>query len=267
MNYLSCLAWPAMASVHEDPVSIAGDNPAMARPGMNRRRALGLMAAGLTLATSRTASAQDELIWQGVQRVHQECQYVIPSLWGLNTGYPYALALMNYVNGLVSAPNYGYLATNGHAPESDPNEILAAQAGLCEQAQLVYLAIASRLGLPARPIYIWYPEEFPEYTGPGVPGHATVEVSYGGAWHWFDPTWGMFYRDLYARDDDVDSLIDVLGMDSDLRDIMRFQNSSLLWAQVVRSLGPAAARATGQSFMDFPQLRVESPYGVVIYRR
>jgi hypothetical protein len=132
---------------------------------------------------------------------------------------------------------------------------------------LVYLAIASRLGLPARPVYIWYPEEFPEYTGPGVPGHATVEVSYGGAWHWFDPTWGMFYRDLYARDDDVDSLIDVLGMDSDLRDIMRFQNSSLLWAQVVRYLGPAAARSTGQSFMDFPRLRVESPYGAVIYRR
>ena len=214
------------------------------------------------------SSLPGPLLWQAVTRVFHECQYVAPAFSGLNTSYAYALSILSYVQGLVSAPHYGYFNTiGGSPPGSDPEDILAKQAGICGHAQILFMAIAAWLGVHTRPVYIWYPEEFPEYTGPGVPGHAAVEVYYGGTWHYFDPTWGWFFRNTPGRFDKIYSLVDVLQLPATTRQSASVENRSLLWTQVTLYRGPVATKATGYWFMDFQHLRVESPFGNVIYSR
>jgi hypothetical protein len=219
------------------------------------------------LVMVNTAVAEDTLIWEGVTRVLREGQYANDYLQGMNTAFAYSVALMNFVNGLVSTPHHGYLAQIGQAAGADPEEILSKQAGICQHAMFVYLAIAEKIGLPARPVAVWYPEEFPEYQGLGTPGHATVEVFYGQGWHWFDPTWGEFYRKPGDRLDAVLSLQEVIALSREEREISRVAYNSLLWRQVTEAVGPSMRRSTGLAFLDFSHLRVESPYGTVLYQR
>lgn len=205
-------------------------------------------------------------MWEGVQRVLREGQYANYYFPSLNTAYGYSLATMNFANGLVSAPLYGYLYMIGQPIGADPEEIISKQAGICQQAQIVFLAIAEKIGLPARAVGVFYPEEFPEYTGPGIPGHATVEVFYGDTWHWFDPTWGIFYRKPGERLDNVLSLYEVMQLSKEDRQAYEVSYKSLLWRQVVESSN-LYKRGTGFSFLDFQHLRVESPYGNFLYGR
>ena len=205
---------------------------------------------------------------RAVTQISHECTQTVPFFPGLNTGFNYALALMNYALGHVSAANYAYLVTQTQdAPGSDPEDILGKQAGICGQAQIVFLAIGRWLGLPMRPVYIWFPEAFPEYTGPGVPGHATVEVSYGNTWHWFDPTWGFFFRDPAAAFDSVYSILDVVDLSQAVRQSALIENAPYLWTHAAKSVGPAVAKGSDYWFLDFTHLRIESPFGNVIYQR
>jgi hypothetical protein len=213
-----------------------------------------------------TAVAEDILIWEGVTRVLREGQFANNYLTGQDMAFAYAVATMNFVGGMVSAPHHGYLRLIGQAAGGDPEEILAKQAGICQHAMFVYLAIAEKIGLPARAVAVWYPEEFPEYRGAGVPGHATVEVYYDYRWHWFDPTWGTFYRRPGDRPDAVLSLQEVLALTPEEREEYQVTSGSLLWRQVVEAV-PGSERYTGLAFLDFSRLRVESPYGTVLYQR
>ena len=236
---------------------------------MHRRTVLTTLATAPMLLPALTASTtpNDDPIAFLTARIHDECNYVLPLLPGLNTAYAYALSVMNIVTGLVSAPRYGFLASLNAPPTSDPSDILAQHAGICGQAQLAYEALAQQVGLPCRRTYVWYPAEFPDYHGAGIPGHATNEVFYGTSWHWFDPTWGTFYREPPARADEVLSLIDVLELDEEEQSQARCAYDSLLWAQTVQYQGEASLRGTGYAFLTFAHLRVESPLGTVLYER
>jgi hypothetical protein len=112
-------------------------------------------------------------------------------------GVPYAhgrlvaQAAMDYVVEQVSSTAYGYLEIFGDPlPASTPDAVLGAQAGICGHAALVYAAIVKRLGLPARSAQFYYDD-------PGnVPdSHIAVEVLYDGDWHYYDPTFGVFFTD------------------------------------------------------------------------
>jgi hypothetical protein len=100
-------------------------------------------------------------------------------------------AALDYTVGHVSTGALGYLELVGaRLPGPKPNEILAAQAGLCGPASQVFAAIVKRLGFSVRAVLFYY-------TDPGgqADGHTAVEVSYGGTWHFFDPTFGQFWTD------------------------------------------------------------------------
>jgi hypothetical protein len=112
-------------------------------------------------------------------------------------GIPYshgrlvAQAAMDYVVEHVSPTAYGYLEIfGGQLPASNPDAVLGAQAGLCGGAALVFAAIVKRLGLGARSVQFYYddPDSTPD-------SHIAVEVSYDSGWHYFDPTFGVFFTD------------------------------------------------------------------------
>jgi hypothetical protein len=191
----------------------------------------------------------------------------MPKLPGQNTSYPIALSIMNYVVGHVSAPNYGYLNEIADNPTAgDVEDILQRQAGICGAAQLTFGAIAGQVGLVTRKLFISYP--LPDGT---LGSHATNEVYYddghSAGWHWFDATWGIFYRDPSAGQDDVLSLTEVLNLDAASRDRDRIQDRSLLWTQVVEALGKSQAIGTGYWFLEFPHLTVQTESGETIYQR
>jgi hypothetical protein len=225
------------------------------------------IAATLTLAAPAAANAPGPQVAAATTRIIHEYQYVIPKLPGQNTSYPIALSVMNYTVGHVSAPNYGYLNEIAHNPTgSDVEDILQRQAGICGSAQLVFAAIAQQVGLVSRKLYIYYPLDNGQ-TG----GHATNEVWYddghGAAWHWFDATWGIFYREPTAGQDDVLSLTQVLNLDPAGRDRDKNQDRTLLWTQVVEAMGKTAAGGTGYWFLESPHLTVKTDTGQVIYQR
>jgi transglutaminase superfamily protein len=102
-----------------------------------------------------------------------------------------AQAAMDYVLGHVSLTAYGYLEIfGGPLPGHTPDSVLGRQAGVCGHAALTFAAIVKRLGLPARSVQFYFQD-------PGnVPNnHIAVEVFYDGGWHYFDPTFGLFWID------------------------------------------------------------------------
>jgi hypothetical protein len=199
---------------------------------------------------------------RAVDDVERRVAYVNRAVPGQSVAYLQALAVNSYVVGHVSAPAYGYLKefTDGQLPSGDDNAEIAeaaleAGAGICGQAAATAMTLYQALGLPARQLIVSYPGN----------GHTTVEVQYDGAWHWFDPTFGYFYRAPDAAPSDVASLVDVLGMSGQERERSYVGNDSLLWAQMVRAAGTGAG--AGLDVVELPDLRVELVDGTVIYER
>jgi transglutaminase-like putative cysteine protease len=124
---------------------------------------------------------------------------------------------MDYVVGHVSPTAYGYLEIfGGQLPGPTPDAVLGAQAGLCGDAALAFAAIVKRLGLGARSVQFYYDDS-------GVPAnHIAVEVSYGGGWHYFDPTYGVFWTDSTGN---ALSITDVrAGSGTEQKDELAFTN-------------------------------------------
>ena len=114
-----------------------------------------------------------------------------------DTGTPFSdgqlvgLSAMNYVVGHVSAGAYGYLELFGGAlPTSKPDSILGTQAGICGHAALTFAAIVQHLGYSVRSVQFFYTT--PDGT---ADSHIADEVFYDGGWHFFDPTFGVYWTD------------------------------------------------------------------------
>jgi hypothetical protein len=99
-----------------------------------------------------------------------------------------ANAAMDYVVGHVNPAAYGYMSTVLHTtPAPTPDSVLGNQAGICGDAALTFAAIVKRFGLQVRSVQFYY--------GPnGTWNHIADEVYYDGSWHFFDPTFGIFYE-------------------------------------------------------------------------
>ncbi len=104
---------------------------------------------------------------------------------GLPHGYLVAMTAMNYVNGHVVAPVYGYHNELGtlDVAHARPNDILKYGAGICGSAAWTFAKIVQRFGYQVRSVQF--------YNGPD--NHIANEVFYDGAWHYFDPTWNEVF--------------------------------------------------------------------------
>jgi Transglutaminase-like superfamily len=155
-----------------------------------------------------------------VEQVRREVAYAEQYAGGVPYahGRLVAQAAMDYVVEHVSATAYGYLEIfGGQLPGSTPAAVLGSQAGLCGGAALAFAAIVKRLGLGARSAQFYYDD-------PGnVPdSHIAVEVSYDGGWHYFDPTFGVFWTDSTGN---VPSITDVrAGSGTEQKDELAFTN-------------------------------------------
>jgi transglutaminase-like putative cysteine protease len=155
-----------------------------------------------------------------VEQVRREVAYAEKYAGGVPYahGRLVAQAAMDYVVEHVSPTAYGYLEIfGGQLPGSTPDAVLRAQAGICGDAALVFAAIVKQLGLGARSVQFYYDD-------PGnVPdNHIAVEVSYDGGWHYFDPTFGVFWTDATGN---VLSITDVrAGSGTEQKDELTFTN-------------------------------------------
>ena len=165
----------------------------------------------------------------------------------INAGVSYprealiAHAAMSYVVGHVSAPAYGYMnLIQGIRPVPTPDGVLHAGAGICGHAALTFAAIVKRFGLPVRSVQFYY--------GAGD-NHIAAEVFYDGAWHYYDPTFGAYYRD----GDRVLSIGEARAH-PDPESLLDF-NRTLLWYTVASMAG--ATNLTDFSVETDPETRVE----------
>jgi transglutaminase-like putative cysteine protease len=155
-----------------------------------------------------------------VEQVRREVAYAEKYAGGVpySHGRLVAQAAMDYVVEHVSPTAYGYLEIfGGQLPGPTPDAVLGAQAGLCGDAALAFAAIVKQLGLGARSVQFYYDD-------PGnVPdSHIAVEVSYDGGWHYYDPTFGVFYTDATGN---VLPITDVrAGSGTEQKDELTFTN-------------------------------------------
>jgi hypothetical protein len=178
---------------------------------------------------------------------------------GVAPGTPYeylaGLSVTSYVVGRVSAPAYGYLAEHLKrplSPHADADQVLRAEAGICGEASTVAQAMYAELGIGSRRVVITYPGG----------GHTTVEILFADAWHWFDPTFGYFFR---SPEGVVYSVSEVLQLSPTEREASKVGNDSLLWSVISRQLGASALN--GLDLVDLPSLRVELESGELLYER
>lgn len=129
-----------------------------------------------------------------VQRevVYQEKKNALP----FSDGRLISQAAMDYVVGHVTVSAYGYLQLYGlPLPSSDPNSILSVEAGICGHAAATFAAIVKHFGYPVRSAQFWYTQPNGP-AGPAAPStHIADEVYYDGGWHFFDPTFGVYWTD------------------------------------------------------------------------
>lgn len=139
-----------------------------------------------------------------------------------------AEAAMDYTYGHVRSAAYGYLEQVYHegpwGPHmawigyySDVNTILGAQMGICVHHERVFAHIVEGFGLQVRDVGFDYHEPN------GTPNaHSTAEVYYNGSWHWFDPTFGVLFKDDSGN---VLSIADArAGLGQQVKDAAGFQN-------------------------------------------
>ena len=140
----------------------------------------------------------------------------------LPEGHLLSLGALNYVQGNVSAPLYGYMseiikeAMSGFTPE----EILKYRAGICGSSYIVFSAIIDKLGLPVRSVSFFWENGN---------NHIAAEVYYNDGWHFYDPTWGSYF----VKDGDILSTEEAFQT-TELEEYM-ITNESLLWTRVISS--------------------------------
>jgi multidrug efflux pump subunit AcrA (membrane-fusion protein) len=188
--------------------------------------------AALAASQAQAASLQAKLdaiptpLLVAEEQVRREVAYSEGVL--ASAGVPYShgqlvsQAAMDYVVGHVNAPAYGYLTTIANiGVPALPDPILSAQAGICGHAALTYAAILKHFGYAVRSVQFYY--------GPGGAwNHIADEVSYDGAWHYFDPTFGIYYQAA----GNVLSITDARAADDP--GSLLVQDDSLFWTAVVR---------------------------------
>lgn len=117
-----------------------------------------------------------------------------------------AISAMQMVNTLVSEYRAETAKNASPAESYRSNEAVRAlrfSAGDCYTKVYTMMEILKYLHIPAREINYWH------IGGTNI-GYAGCEVYYNGSWHYFDPTWGMYFRN--AKKKKILSLENVLAL-------------------------------------------------------
>jgi hypothetical protein len=194
-----------------------------------------ILATPSALATSSAAN-QTPLI-KATTRIKHEANYVqwVLAQYGrkLPRGRVLALAALTYVQGVTSAPAYGYRLEISHdkLPGIDVNEIIEMQAGICGNAYELYSEMLRTVGVQVRSVQFWYQGG----------DHIAAEVKWGGKWHYMDPTWGAYFQ---VKDRGILSIREVRALPIKTGVKAEVSNQSLLWNQIVRvaKIDPMAER-------------------------
>jgi hypothetical protein len=155
-----------------------------------------------------------------VEQVRREVAYVKGGVPQYSRAQLIAEAAMDYVAGHVSDTAYGYVAAfGGKLPHPTANGALLTQAGICTGAAVTFGTIVHHFGFPVRSVNFYYDDPPPN---PAPDGHVAVEVRYDGGWHFFDPTFGLFWTDSKGK---VLSIGDVrAGVGSLQKNVAAFTN-------------------------------------------
>jgi hypothetical protein len=159
---------------------------ALARARANLRRARSKLAAEPTPLEAAVRQVRLEVGWS---KGFAPSSYPVGALT--------ALAAMNYVATHVSSTTYAFAIPRGlpltkrrlKHPDSSANAILGAQAGECGYHVIAFRAIMRRLGYTVRVVSFGYHDPFTGQPG----GHSSAEVRYDGGWHFFDPTYDVYW--------------------------------------------------------------------------
>jgi hypothetical protein len=139
-----------------------------------------------------------------------------------------AVATMNYVQSRVSPLNYSLLVKAKKPLPTTAEEYLASQAGICGGQVMTFLELLNRLGVRNRPVEFYLRGQ----TRAENHSHIGTEVFYADKWHFFDITWGTFYRrgdQARKRVDDVLSISEILATEEARQ--LAVTNRSDLWFQ------------------------------------
>ena len=135
-----------------------------------------------------------------VEQVRRQVDYQTGDKFPYSQGRLVAQAAMDYVVGHVSASAYGYLDKyNLPLPSATPDSALGAQAGICGHAALTLAAIVKRFGYQVRSVQFYYTDPAGPAGPPVSDNHIADEVFYDGGWHFFDPTFGVYWTDANAN--------------------------------------------------------------------
>lgn len=152
----------------------------------------------LNEAKAQLSTAEGELaapFQVALKQVSREYAYVKGGIPQYSKGQLISEAAMDYVAGHVSDTAYGYIAAfvgKKKVPPPTPNSALGTQAGICTGAAVTFGTIVHHFGFKVRSVNFYYDDPAPSDT---PDGHVAVEVWYGGGWHFFDPTFGLFWTD------------------------------------------------------------------------
>jgi transglutaminase superfamily protein len=128
-----------------------------------------------------------------VEQVRREVAYARGGLAQYPRGQLISEAAMDYVAGHVSDTAFGYLEkVHGRLPRDTANSALRTQAGICAEASVTFATMVHRFGFAVRSVDFNYVDPAPT---DAPDGHTAVEVYYSGGWHYYDPTYGLFWTD------------------------------------------------------------------------
>lgn len=145
----------------------------------------------LQLAATPTtlAQAEGQLEW----KIRWAEQFAPASY---SAGQLTALAAMNYVSTHVSSTAAVFAPPVSLPPGGDQaayaNAILTAGVGECSYHVLVFDVLMAHFGYRTRPVSFYYQDPWTQAAG----AHSAVEVFYDGAWHYFDPTYSVYWTDM-----------------------------------------------------------------------
>lgn len=130
---------------------------------------------------------------QQIERAVQWAEQFAPSSY--SPGYLTALAAMDFVSTHVSSPAAVFAPPVPLPPGGDDtanaNAILTAGVGECSYHVLVFDAIMAHFGYSTHAVSFYYQDPWTQAAG----AHSAVEVSYEGGWHYFDPTYSVYWTD------------------------------------------------------------------------
>ena len=165
---------------------------------------------------------------QAVKSIREQVDWFGDQPDGYSREFLAAVATMNYVQSRVSPLNYSLLVKRGQPLPTTAEEYLASRAGICGGQVMTFREILNRLGLRNRPVEFYLRGHTPAENH----SHIGAEVFYADKWHFFDITWGTFYRpgdEASKPVDNVLSISEVLAAE-DARQLA-VTNRSDLWFQ------------------------------------